>query len=132
MLSYRSASFTFDNGKMFGFIKKQAQSSSMFGGKTSQLRFLIIDFKAGVMVLKHSKETTDAKKVKMIQFSDIQGVQHRDGEDEIEAYSFKFCLKTKERMYIMKSRNLYERSIWLAAFKFVIEMAPVMQAAFSG
>ena len=100
MQGYRSVTLIFENSSMLvGYLRKFAQRSKLIGKQYDQ-RFVTLNFKTNVMEIKHNQRTRDPKKTRVIMFSQILTVQSDDclGPEGGE-YSYKFCLKTKERIY---------------------------------
>ena len=130
LLKYSTTTFTFDDSKLVGYIKKYTQQSKLVG-RNSHLRCIIIDLKAAMVIIKHDKDTTDTSKIKKIMFRDITGVYFRDSkQSEYEEFKYKFNVQTTEREYVFSARTTYERKIWIAGFRFLIVMTAIMQSIF--
>ena len=93
---HNSSTFTFEKGKLEGYLKKFSQTPKFFV-KNQHLRYFILDFKQAVLIIKHDRDSTEKDKVKRFLFRDIEAAYTRDYQklDSNQGdFPYKFYLKT--------------------------------------
>ena len=117
----------FENYKLQGYLKKRVSEVKLFQTKVFPTRYYIIDF-ATAQLLMMSKATDKEQDRVIIPFRSIKESFLPLPEYEVKIkkicskkYNFPFFVRTVDRLFELYSSQDSERTVWMAAFDYLIK-----------
>lgn len=112
-----------------GWLTKYVQKVKLLQITLQPKRFFSIDFeKAQIFIKKEAYQDVNDKNVKAILFRDILDCNiPKPSKNEASTSKYVFTLKTSSREFILAAKSDADRTLWIAAFKYIIATTSTVQ-----
>ena len=113
---------------MQGYLKKRVKELKLFQTKIFPTRYYVLNFADAIMIISEKKGHIDDSNSKVIPFRNIletflpmEEYEKKAKEVCSRKFNFPFFVKTEDRLFELYASTDEERTLWMAAFVYLIK-----------